>query len=226
MDGTPNIAKIGSLLGDNTRARMLTSLMHGKALTASELAEEANITAQTATSHLAKLADGGLLSVRKQGRHKYFALANEEIANLLETLMGLSASKQPLKTVTGPRNAAMREARVCYNHLAGNMGICLYESLIKNNYLTLTDGQLLLSSSGEAFMRDFGIDVDALRHSRSPLCRECLDWSERRSHLAGSLGRALLSRFEALKWVKREKNSRIVTFSVDGRYAFEKTFGP
>jgi len=142
MDGTPNIAKIGALLGDNTRARMLSTLMHGKALTASELAREAGVTAQTATSHLAKMEAGGLLLLRKQGRHKYFALANDDVAALLETLMGLSAGIEPLRTTTGPRDAAMRNARVCYNHLAGNKGIQLHDSLIAKRYLVHNDGAL------------------------------------------------------------------------------------
>jgi len=224
MDGTPNIAKIGALLGDNTRARMLSSLMHGKALTATELAREAGVTGQTASTHLAKLADGGLLQLRKQGRHKYFALASEDIASLLETLMGLSADNKPLKTLTGPRDAAMRNARVCYNHLAGNKGIQLYESLMSNRFLVLDNGVLTLSKKGQAFVRDFGVDLDSLQKSNSPVCRECLDWSERRSHLAGSLGRAMFSQFENLKWVKREPQSRIVKFSSKGERAFDETF--
>jgi len=224
MDGTPNIAKIGALLGDNTRARMLSSLMHGKALTASELAREAGITAQTATTHLARLEDGGLLTLRKQGRHKYFSLAGENVAALLETLMGLSAGNDALKTLTGPKDAAMRNARICYNHLAGSKGIQLYDSLLASKYIVLRNGNLLLSTSGEGFIRDFGINLEQLQTSRSPLCRECLDWSERRSHLAGSLGRALLTRFEHKKWVKRDPNSRIIKFSVKGEKAFDSAF--
>jgi len=169
MYGTPNIAKIGALLGDNTRAHMLSTLMHGEALTASELAREAGVTAQTATSHLAKLIDGGLLTVRKQGRHKYFTLANESGAALLETLMGLSAGDKPFMTMTGPRDAAMRNPRVCYNHLAGNKGIQLHDSLLASNHLVMKAGTLMLSSNGERFMQDFGIDMETLQASRSPL---------------------------------------------------------
>ena len=224
MDGTPNIAKIGALLGDNTRARMLSALMHGKALTASELARESGVTAQTATSHLARLEDGGLLTLRKQGRHKYFALASEEVAALLETLMGLSAADKTLDTLTGPRDAAMRNARVCYNHLAGNKGIQLYESLLASEYLVLKTGALTLSGKGQRFMQEFGIDLDTLLASKSPLCRECLDWSERRSHLAGSLGRALLSQFEKMNWAKRDSSSRIIRFSAKGEKAFNIAF--
>ena len=224
MDYTPNIAKVGALLGDNARAKMLSCLMHGKALTASELASEAGITAQTATTHLAKLHDGGLLTLRKQGRHKYFSLAGEEIATLLETLMGLSAGNQSLKTVTGPNDAAMRNARVCYNHLAGSKGIQLYDSLLANQHLMLKNGNLVLSKEGTIFMQDFGINIEKLQTSRSPMCRECLDWSERRSHLAGSLGRALLTHFENLKWITRVPDSRIIRFSAKGQRAFDFAF--
>lgn len=224
MDGTPNIAKIGALLGDNTRAQMLTALMHGKALTASELAREAGVTAQTATTHLAKLEEGGLLALRKQGRHKYFTLASDEIAALLEKLMDLSASREPLRTTVGPRDAAMRHARVCYNHLAGSKGIQLHDSLMKNRYLVKRDGALSLTKKGRIFIQEFGIDYDALQASRSPLCLECLDWSERRSHLAGSLGRALFTHFENLAWVKRDNNSRIVRFTPNGERSFNNRF--
>ena len=144
MDSTPNIAKIGALLGDNTRARMLSTLMHGKALTASELAREAGVTAQTATSHLAKLEAGGLLTLRKQGRHKYFALASDEVAALLETLMGLSTRDKPLRTLTGPRDAALRNARfiVINAHAAPEAGgasqarrLAYYRAMILRNEL-------------------------------------------------------------------------------------------
>lgn len=224
MDGTPNIAKIGALLGDNTRARMLTALMHGKALTASELAREACVTAQTATTHLAKLETGGMLIMRKQGRHKYFALANDEVAQLLETLMGLSASDEPLRILTGPKDAAMRRARVCYNHLAGNKGIQLYDSLIASKRLVMQQGTLTLSNNGQQFIREFGIDLDVLQTKKTPLCRSCLDWSERRTHLAGSLGRALLTQFEELKWVKREAGSRVIKFTARGTREFDAVF--
>ena len=225
MDSTPNIARIGALLGDNTRARMLSSLMHGKALTASELANEAGITAQTATTHLAKLEAGGLLQLRKQGRHKYFALASEEVAVLLETLMGLTDAHEPLRTCTGPRDKNMRAARVCYNHLAGNRAVQLYDHLIGSKKLVDDAGALLLTAKGEQFVVDLGIDLNGLRASRSPLCRTCLDWSERRTHLAGSLGRALFYKFEQLRWLKRVPGCRTVTFSSKGEREFDRMFG-
>ncbi|MFK7855779.1 MAG: ArsR/SmtB family transcription factor [Granulosicoccus sp.] len=224
MDGTPNIARIGALIGDNARASMLSALMHGRALTARELALEAGVTPQTASSHLAKLESGNLLAMRRQGRHKYFVLASPEVAMLLESLMGLTAGNEPLRTRTGPKVEAMREARVCYNHLAGHRAIQLYDSLFTQRLLVNDEGHLKLTRKGQSFMIDFGIDLHGLQASRSPLCKECLDWSERRSHLAGSVGRALMTRFEALRWVKRDSASRIVRFSKKGEEAFDSLF--
>jgi len=224
MDSTPNIAKIGALLGDNARARMLSALMHGKALTASELATEAGITAQTATTHLSKLEAGGLLLMRKQGRHKYFALASEDVAALLESLMNLTSAHEPLRTHTGPRDEQMRVARVCYNHLAGYKGIQLYDYMISSSCILDKKGSLIVTAKGEQLVADLGIDINALRAARSPLCRTCLDWSERRTHLAGSLGRALFERFEQLRWLKRVPGSRAIKFSAKGDREFSRIF--
>lgn len=203
---------------------MLTALMSGKALTVSELAEEAGVTIQTASSHLSKLDEGGLLRPRKQGRHKYFSLANDEVAHVLEGLMGLAAGAGHLRKRTGPKDAELREARVCYNHLAGDMGTQMFDSLIAQGHIVLDGEDLALTDAGAAFAADFAIDLDKLNKARAPLCRECLDWSERRSHLAGSLGRAFLSRFEELSWAKRDQKSRVVTFSPTGAKAFHRLF--
>lgn len=221
MKDGPDIAYVASLIGEPVRANMLTALMAGKALTASELAHEAGITLQTASSHLGKLEQGGLLRQRKQGRHKYFSLASGEVAATLEALMGLAVSAGHLRTRPGPKDAALREARVCYNHLAGEMGTRLFGGLVGRGLLVTQDEDVRLSAAGDEFVRDFGIDLDALAAKRAPVCKQCLDWSERRSHLAGSLGRALLDRFEALGWATRDGKSRVVTFSAKGRAGFE-----
>lgn len=220
----PDIAHIAALIGDPARANMLTALMSGKALTVSELAEEAGVTIQTASSHLSKLDEGGLLRPRKQGRHKYFALASDEVAHVLEGLMGLAAGSGYLRRRTGPRDAELRQARVCYNHLAGDMGTQMFDSLVAQGHLVLDAEELELTEAGAAFASELEIDVDGLRKARAPVCRECLDWSERRSHLAGSLGRAFLSRFEELSWAKRDQKTRVVTFSRNGTVAFNEMF--
>ncbi|WP_405402685.1 ArsR/SmtB family transcription factor [Paracoccus sp. Ld10] len=224
MKEGPDIAHIAALIGDPARANMLTSLMSGKALTVSELAEEAGVTIQTASSHLSKLDQGGLLRPRKQGRHKYFSLASDDVAHVLESLMGLAAGSGHLRKRTGPKDIELRKARVCYNHLAGDMGTQLFNSLMAQRHLVLVGDDLNLTASGADFVAGFQIDLDSLRSNRTPLCRECLDWSERRSHLAGSLGRAFLSRFEELSWAKRDQKTRVVTFSTVGAQEFEKLF--
>lgn len=224
MKEGPDIAHIAALVGDPARANMLTALMSGKALTVSELAEEAGVTIQTASAHLAKLDQGSLLRARKQGRHKYFALANEDVAHVLEGLMGLAAGSGYLRKRTGPRDVELRRARVCYNHLAGDMGTKMFDSLLAQGYLIVDDEDLRLTVDGAAFATEFGIDIMALRKARAPVCRECLDWSERRSNLAGSLGRAFLRRFEDLSWAKRDKKTRVVTFSRTGTEAFNTLF--
>lgn len=220
MKEGPDIARIAALIGDPARANMLTALMSGKALTATELAAEAGITAATASTHLAKLTEGGLITSRKQGRHKYIALANDEVSHTLETLMGLAASTGHLRTRTGPKDPALRHARVCYNHLAGEMGIHLYESLRASGQIQANAETVTLTAKGEAAAADFGIPLPL----KAPACRPCLDWSARKSHLAGSLGRAYLTRFEALGWARRVAGSRVITFSPSGKTAFEKAF--
>jgi DNA-binding transcriptional ArsR family regulator len=224
MKEGPDIAFIAALIGDPARANILTALMSGKALTATELAAEAGVTLQTASSHLSKLVQGDLLRVLKQGRHKYFSLASDDVAHVLEAIMGLAAGAGHLRVRTGPKDMALRHARVCYSHLAGHMGIRLYDNLTASGYIIINDEVLKLTDDGIMFAQEFGIDVDALRAKPVPLCRECLDWSERRSHLAGSLGRAFLSRLEELGWAKRDQKTRIVNFSIDGEAHFKQMF--
>ena len=224
MKDGPDIARIAALIGDPARANMLTALMSGKALTATELAAEAGVTIQTASSHLSKLDAGGLLKPRKQGRHKYFSLADDDVARVLEGLMGLAAGAGHLRVRTGPRDGALRKARVCYNHLAGDKGTQMFDSLLARGFVRPDEDDLLLTEAGRSFAERLGVDVDALRSRKAPLCRECLDWSERRSHLAGSLGRAFMSRFEELGWVRREEGSRVVRFTAPGEQAFDAAF--
>lgn len=220
----PDIARIGALIGDPARANMLTALMSGKALTATELAAEAGVTAQTASAHLSKLAEAGLTEGRKQGRHRYFTLADDEVGAVLEAVMGLAAKRGHLRTRTGPKDPALREARVCYNHLAGEMGVRLYDSMLASGGLQTAGEDILLTDKGDAFAREFGVDLDNLNTTRRPMCRPCLDWSARRTHLAGALGQALLTRITDLCWAKREPESRIIAFSTSGKKAFESAF--
>jgi DNA-binding transcriptional ArsR family regulator len=225
MKDGPDISRIAALIGDPARANILTALMSGKALTATELAGEAGVTLQTASGHLAKLEAGGLTQVRKSGRHKYVTLASEDVGHALETLMGLAAGAGHLRTRTGPRDQEMREARVCYSHLAGARGVALYRGLMARDVLQEAGETVTLTDSGTAFLQDFGVDLTALKARRAPLCRPCLDWSARQTHLAGSVGRALLVRMTDLGWCTRVPQSRVVRFSEDGARAFDQAFG-
>ncbi len=220
MKEGPDIAQIGALIGDPARANMLTALMGGRALTATELASAAGITLQTASSHLSKLEAGGLVAQRKQGRHRYFALLDDEVGLLLEGLMGFAATRGFLRARPGPKDPALRKARVCYNHLAGDFGVRMLDRMVADGHVTIDGDEAALTKSGEERMRQLGIDVDALRGQRRPVCRTCLDWSERRSHLAGSLGEALLSRFIDRGWARRSNDSRAIHFTPTGERAF------
>lgn len=224
MKEGPDISQIGALIGDPARANMLTALMGGQALTATELAGAAGITLQTASSHLSKLEGGGLVVQRKQGRHRYFALADDEVGLLLESIMGFAANRGLLRTRPGPKDPALRRARVCYNHLAGDFGVRMLDRMVADGDVTLDGDDAELTASGEARVAALGIDVPTLRAQRRPVCRTCLDWSERRSHLAGSLGEALLARFIADGWAKREKDSRAIRFTAEGERKFTALF--
>ena len=226
MKEGPDIASIAALIGDPARANMLTALMSGTALTATELAEEAGVTKQTASSHLGKLEAGGLLKIRKQGRRRYYQLSGDDVAELLEKLMGLADRTGHVRTRRGPKDPALRTARVCYDHLAGDMGIQLYESLLARGLLFEHEGEPVLTPVGQRFMAGLGLPLEDLKRAKRPLCKACLDWSARRTHLAGSLGAALLTHFYSEGWASRADGSREVRFSPAGKQRFETLFTP
>ncbi|AJD54057.1 transcriptional regulator, ArsR family [Thalassospira xiamenensis M-5 = DSM 17429] len=221
MKEGPDIARVAALLGDPARANMLTALMSGRALTAAELAQEAGVTPQTASSHLAKLEAGQIVIPRKQGRHRYFTLSGPDIVEALEVLMGIASRVGHNRVRTGPKDPALRKARVCYDHLAGEMGVALFSGLETRKLISTDHNGVALTDAGADFAEAFGINLNELRTSRRPLCRECLDWSARQSHLAGSFGAALLDRFYDLGWAQRSKESRVVIFSPKGERNFK-----
>ena len=226
MKDGPDIARIASLVGDPARANMLTALMGGAALTASELALEAGVTLPTASSHLSKLMDGGLLTLASQGRHRYYSLASPQVAGMLEAIMGVAASVGPQRVRPGPKEATMREARVCYDHLAGDHAVAMLDGFFARGLLVKDGDAIELPEAGKRFFAAQGIDANDFGRQRRPACRACLDWSVRRSHLAGSLGAAILDKIFAEKWARREKDSRVVSFTPPGKRAFEKAFLP
>lgn len=223
MEDGPRIAFVAALIGDPARANMLTALLDGRALTASELAETGGITLQTASGHLARLVDTRLLGVRKQGRHRYFSLSGPDVAQTLEGLMGLAQRTGAVPSRTGPRDAALRHARVCYDHLAGERGVALLASLRRRDFVVGQEESLRLTGSGRDFLTALGVDLSALEGRRRPLCRACLDWSERRDHLGGGLGAALFELMAARGWLRREEG-RVLRFSAAGQRAFETAF--
>lgn len=223
MKGSPNISTIAALIGDPARASMLVALMQGGALTVSELSAEAGVGLATTSSHLAQLESGGLITARKSGRHKYLELASSEVAGLIEQLMALSGAS-PLRHKPGPKDAAMRHARVCYDHLAGTKGVQMYQSLIRRGFVSHGTDGLGLSPAGMDFALSFGISPDVLRPGKPALCRDCLDWSMRKSHLAGRVGRALLAQMEQNGWLARKAGSRTLLFSAAGTAAFDQAF--
>ncbi len=228
-----NIAVIASLMGDNTRSLMLIALLSGKALTATELASCADVSAQTASAHLAKLLDGNLIRVRKQGRHKYFQLAGTQVAEVLEQLLNLSANvsntqqtdKKPKNIVTGPDDLRLRRSRICYDHLAGEVAVDLYDALIQNGWLIEINLNLHLSDKGKLAFSSFGFEWDKQGKSKRPLCRSCLDWSERRSHLAGVLGNWILADSLDRNWAKTDLDSRVIQFNASGLARFKQRYG-
>ena len=220
MKDGPNIARIGALLGDPARADALTALMTDRALTATELAAIAGVTKQTMSAHLSKLLEAALVAVDQQGRHRYFKLANEDVGVLLESMMGVAFRTGAVRLVSSPREPALRKARVCYDHLAGELGVMGYETLLRNGVLTLSQQGLRPSASGLRWFKNADIDTDWAMRQRRTFCRPCLDWSERRYHLAGSLGASLLARLYDLGWAKREKASRVIRFTANGERRF------
>src|SRR5262245_21651293 len=211
----PDVARVAALVGGPARGRMLTALMEGRALTATELALHGGVAASTASSHLDQLVEAGLLVIARQGRHRYFRIARPEVAAAIEGLMAIAP---PARTrTTGPRDPGLRKARVCYDHLAGEAGVALLEGLRTRQWVRGAGPGLALAPAGEAWFRGLGVDLDRLRAGRRPLLRPCLDWSERQFHLAGSLGAALLERLLALRLARREAGSRALALSPRGQ---------
>ncbi len=215
MKDGPDIARVAALIGDPARANMLVGLMDGRALTASELAAQAGVTKQTASAHLAKLTDAGLLAHEVQGRHKYFRLEDADVAGAIEALMGVAQRRGGKRVRTGPNDPEMRKARICYDHLAGDLGVFAYDQMIARKWLARRGEDLALTTAGDAAFAALG--AEELAHgARRPSCRACLDWSERRHHLAGAAGKAMLARLVSLRWASRKPGTRVIRFSTVG----------
>ncbi len=228
MTSNTAFAEVATLAGDPARASMLHALMDGRALTASELAHVAGITPQTASGHLARLTVAGLLAVEKQGRHRYHRLASPAVARMLESIMQVAADIAPRrkKAFVGPRDAALRAARTCYDHLAGHLGVALADAMVARGQIEWGVDAGIVTESGVALLDRLGIDLDAPgKRKTRMLCRPCLDWSERRPHLAGAVGAALCTHCLADGWVRRVDGTRAVTITPKGQRNFRDLFG-
>lgn len=213
------------MVGDPARANMLTALLDGVALTATELTLEAGVTKQTASSHLSKLVDAGLVAVEAQGRHRYYRLADADVAGLLETLMGVAARARALRTRPGPKDPALRRARLCYDHLAGELGVALFDSFVRHRWIVPgPEKTFSLTRLGRAKVSTFVTDIADLEAGARPLCRACLDWSVRRHHLAGALGAAILGEVFERNWATQRRGSRVLEFTRVGEAALKRVF--
>ncbi|MDR7316761.1 helix-turn-helix domain-containing protein [Brevibacillus nitrificans] len=225
MSSVPNIGEVASLIGEPSRVAMLLSLLGGKSLPASELARAARITPQTASSHLAKLVEGGLLVNESYGRHRYYRLANAEVAHALEALLAIATPKPIRSLRESDQVRAMRFARTCYDHLAGEVGVALTDQLLSLQMIEEADQEFVLTEAGRHKLKSLGIDVEFSPKSRRRFARPCLDWSERRHHLAGVLGASLTNRLFDLCWIERLPEGRAVRLTPAGITGLYEQFG-
>jgi DNA-binding transcriptional ArsR family regulator len=234
MLSTASFAETAALVGDPARANMLAALMDGRALTAAELARVAGITPQTASGHLARLVTAGLLALERQGRHRYHRLASPEIARMLENIMAVATKlnhangsrvKSPL--VVGPRDKALRHIRTCYDHLAGRIAVAMADRMVELSYVEFSSDSGMLTKDGAAFLNDLGVNLDSGKtpRSRQIFCRPCLDWSERRPHIAGAVGTAICQACFSQGWIRRIEGTRAVSITPAGHVALSKAFG-
>ncbi len=225
MSDTTRIAATASLLGDPARANMLAALMDGRALTAKELAYAAHVSPQTTSGHLGKLTEAGLLTLQKQGRHHYYRLASPLVGQMLEGIMAVAGEAEagmPTRRGTWRGGEALRTARTCYDHLAGRLGVELADALCERGHVALTEDGGEVTDSGHRFLRAFGAEPEV---GPAAFCRPCLDWSERRPHIAGRLGAALACRCFELGWIARQRDTRAVGITAAGHAGFAERFG-
>jgi DNA-binding transcriptional ArsR family regulator len=214
------LAAVGAALGDPTRTAIIIILLDGRARTAGELAGVAGVTPQTASSHIAKLVDAGLLIVTKQGRHRYHNLARPEAVGAIEGLTNLAAGLRRYPRRPGPRDRALREGRTCYDHFAGRLGVAIADAFVGRKGIIDNGKEFVVTTAGERDFARLGVDVPCLKLERRPLCRRCIDWSERRPHIAGLVGAQLTANAIAGGWVQRIEGSRAVRLTNRGRKVF------
>ena len=225
MISGPIIAETAALVGDPARATMLSALLDGRPLTASELALAARITPQTASTHLAKLTAAGVLSMVRDGRHRCFRLASPAVVEMIEGIVAVALQKRPRYAPLSRQARALSAARICYDHLAGRLSVDLTDAFVAREYIVLDADVAQITATGIRFFAEFGSELPTLRSTRRQFCRLCLDWTERRPHIAGAVGAAITKRYFDLGWMERMKRSHAVIVTPLGRRGFQKTFG-
>ncbi|WP_090737142.1 helix-turn-helix transcriptional regulator [Paenibacillus sp. Mc5Re-14] len=224
MSTKSNVAMIASLVSEPSRAAILTALLDGRFHTASELAHMAGIKPQTASFHLAKMTEAQVVTVEKQGRHRYYGIQDPEVAQVMESLLSI-APPVPIKSFKqASENEAIRLARTCYDHVAGHLGVQIMSFFIQKGILSEDQDGLHITQQGEIFFADFQIDLKNTRQKRRSFSHKCLDWSERRHHLAGALGSALLDRLLELHWVEHLPTTRAIRITAEGKRGFKEVF--
>ncbi len=235
MSSIASLAGTGALVGEPARTAMLVALMDGRALTAGELARASGIAPATASGHLARLVDGGLLAVAVQGRHRYFRLASPAVARMIESMMGvagvLDAAGRIRPVRSGPAEQSMRRARQCYDHLAGEVAVQIADFLVHSSHLEWSAEGASMTSEGIEFLERLGLDLGgglvglASERRQRAFCRPCMDWSERRPHIAGAVGRSLYQFFLDRRWMRRDACGRTITVTPVGADALRRHFG-
>jgi len=224
MSNAPHLAEVAALVGDPARANILCALLGGRALTATELAFVAGVSPQTTSGHLAKLLTGRLVVLMKQGRHRYYQLAGPHVAQMLESVMNVALTGPPRFQPKSRLDETMRNARTCYDHIAGVLGVGLATRLAEREFVVLGEDAGEVTSTGAEFLSNFGMDLSNARTKRRIFCRPCIDWTERRSHIGGAIGAALANRCFELKWIERVRDSRALTITPAGRRGLMQVF--
>ncbi|WP_209847116.1 ArsR/SmtB family transcription factor [Paenibacillus sediminis] len=224
MNVNSNVAMVAALVSEASRAAILTALLDGRFHPASELAHMAGITPQTASFHLNKMVDANIVTVQKQGRHRYYGIRNQEIAQVLESLLSIAPPAQIKSLRQSSEDKAIRLARTCYDHLAGNLGVQLTESLITMGVLYEDENEFRVTHQGKEFFTSFQINLQEVKRRRRSLSHKCLDWTERRHHLAGALGNAILEKLFELKWIERLSNTRAIKITPNGKKGLKEIF--
>lgn len=224
MNGSPNVALVATLVSEASRAAILTALLDGRFHPASDLAYMAGIKPQTASFHLAKMIDANIVTVEKHGRHRYYGIRNQEVAQIMESLLSIAPPIEIKSFKHASENKGLRFARTCYDHLAGNLGVQLTNSLMNMGVINEEKDDFYLTEIGEEFFKSFQINLEEVKKKRRSFSHKCLDWSERRHHLGGALGNALLDRLLELNWVERVPKTRAIKITSEGKNGLKEIF--